>query len=829
MTMSIKEYLASLPHDQVENFLAECTDAELLDMDRGAWWYTSRPEQIAPEGDWGLWLILAGRGFGKAVALGTPIPTPSGWTKIADIRVGDQVFDESGKPCTVTATFDRVPDVAYRLRFSDGTHVDACDEHEWVTWTHRDRKRYLRAENGQKFPEDWAARESLTTAQIVDTLTFGKREDRNHCIPVTAPLCLPDADLPVDPYLLGVWLGDGHTRDSAVTSKDPEIVEAFTDAGYRANRYSAMTFGISGGFRTALREARVLGAKHVPSAYLRSSAAQRQALLQGLMDTDGHAHARSGHVEFCNTSKNLVDAVVELARSLGQKPVVAESRAMLNGRDCGAKWRVTWRPTIEVFRLARKLKGQAKEGGSQGLRNHHRMIIGAERIESSPMRCLTVDSPNSMFLVGEGMIPTHNSRCVYEWLVERVIKYPVDTSGMPTSHLVVAPSIADCENISAEGESGILPILRREGYRDGVDFSYVKSPRPKIVMREHGTKIFFVGADKSDAGRGLNLATIVLDEIIKFPTPRDLWLQALLPALRTNIPGDRPRAACATTPKPITLLKEWAKEARGELPEEEQRKSIGIKVTRGSTYDNAANLSEHALNGFRRAYAGTSMGRQELEGELLDALDGPLFSYSDIDNNRVLALPDIIEHTSIGVDPNLTGAEDSDMMGCVVVARDNKEHMYVISDESKPLTSGDAARHIWRTYAKYDADSVIVENNLGKAWLRKVLVDTYYQMAKEGFFEAHTHPPIVEVHAQQGKKTRAEPVALRYEQGRVHHMGVFEKLEEEMVGWDPISAKVSPDRMDAMVWACTHLMAGERHTVKIINPLKHRLPALSMR
>lgn len=427
-----------------------------------------------------------------------------------------------------------------------------------------------------------------------------------------------------------------------------------------------------------------------------------------------------------------------------------------------------------------------------------------------------------LILAGRGF---GKSRCVYEWLVQRCVDFPVDLSGEPTSHLVVAPSIADCENVSIEGESGILPILRRRG----IEFHYVKSPRPKIILKEHGTKIFFVGADKGDAGRGYNLASLVMDELVKFPAPRDLWFQALLPALRANIPGDRPRAACATTPKPLPILKEWSKEAAGLLPPEDQKKSIGIKVTRGSTFDNAANLNEQSLNGFRRAYAGTSMGKQELEGILLDSLDGPLFSYTWIDDNRLTGLPEVIEHIAIGVDPNATGNEDADLMGVVVVARDNKEEMHVIADESVPLTGGDAARHIWAMYARYDADSVVIENNVGKAWMRKVLIDTYYEMAKEGHFEAFSTPPVKESHAQQGKKTRAEPVALRYEQGRVHHHGVFTKLEEEMVGWDPIMAKVSPDRMDALVWACSHLMAGEKHTIRIINPVHRKVAALAIR
>jgi Uncharacterized conserved protein len=422
-----------------------------------------------------------------------------------------------------------------------------------------------------------------------------------------------------------------------------------------------------------------------------------------------------------------------------------------------------------------------------------------------------------LLLAGRGF---GKSRCVYEWLIERILANPLDVAGIPTEHLVVAPSIADCIGISIEGPSGLLNILRRKG----IEFHYIKSPRPLILVGPADgprPKIHFVGADKGDVGRGSNLATIVMDELVKFPDPDSLWRQGLLPALRAALPNDHPRAACATTPKPLKILKDWVKEA--DDPEAE-----GITVvTRGATYDNAANLDQLTLRRLKKQYEGTTVGRQELEGALLDDMDGPLFSYSWIDAKRIGSdvIP-VLEHIAVGVDPCLTGEEDSDLMGVVVVGRDANEHMYVLADESVPLTSGEAARHAWMVFNRWDADTLVIENNLAKAWLRKVMVDTYDEMKKEGIFPEFSKARLKEEHAQQGKKTRAEPVALRYEQGRVHHVGVFEKLESEMVSWDPISSKVSPDRMDALVWACSHLMSGEKHKVRIFNPLNRKIAGL---
>lgn len=411
-----------------------------------------------------------------------------------------------------------------------------------------------------------------------------------------------------------------------------------------------------------------------------------------------------------------------------------------------------------------------------------------------------------LYLAGRGAGKTKSGA---EWLVERTLDYPYDTSGFPTERLVMAYNLSDTRTTCIEGPSGILRVLERRGLRQGIDFFYVRSPKPRIVITETQAKIHFTGAS-SDAARGLNLADAWLDEPIKWDDPEQVWKEGIYPALRADIPGDRPRVFVTTTPKPISILKLWSKRTDGF-----------VSMVRGSTYDNAANLSTDFITEIKREYEGTSIGRQEIDGELLDDMDGPLFSQEWINKNRAEKAPDVVSHTVVGVDPCLTGAEDGDLMGVVVVARGLDDHMYVLEDASIKLTGGEAARHAWIVFARHKADVLVVEDNLGKQWLVKVLTDTYLEMVQEGFFPANTKPPIKTVHSNHGKKLRAEPVALRYEQNRVHHIGKFEKLEDEQVGWDPTSSKESPDRLDALVHACRHLMAGEKKNVRFFSP--HRI------
>ena len=428
-----------------------------------------------------------------------------------------------------------------------------------------------------------------------------------------------------------------------------------------------------------------------------------------------------------------------------------------------------------------------------------------------------------LMLGGRG---TGKTRAGAEWIVKRTLDHPYDASGFPTERLIMAYNISDAVASCAEGPSGVLRVLQRldfdevgHGRRTSDPqgrYTFTKSPKPYIRLLESGSVIHFTGATV-DAARSKNLADVWCDEPIKWAAPEDTWREGIRPALRADIVGDKPRALVTTTPKPIMLLKTWVSDP-GKWK---------VHITRSSTFDNLMNLSEDAVRELREMYEGTNLGRQELYGELLDDITGALFSFSVIAANRREIGPVHVAHRTVGVDPGLTGDEDGDEMGVIVASRDHEDHCYVLADETTKLAGRDAALHAWHVYSRYNCDTLVYESNLGKAWMHQVFTDAFRELQKAGIFPSEViNPPLVPVFSNQGKKLRAEPVAMRYSQGRVHHIGEFEKLETQMLTFDPLSSKASPDRLDALVHAIRHLMDGERKRSRILSPLGREVPQL---
>lgn len=404
-----------------------------------------------------------------------------------------------------------------------------------------------------------------------------------------------------------------------------------------------------------------------------------------------------------------------------------------------------------------------------------------------------------LYLAGRG---AGKSRAGSEWIVERVLKHPFDAHGVPTEWLVVADTLADARTINAEGPSGILNVLTRRG----VQHRYKQSPRPMVLFPD-GAKIYLEGADDQDTGRGYNAAGVLCDEIAKWIKPYETWYEGLMPALRADLVNDQPRAFVTTTPKPINLLIEWLGRDDG-----------GVHVITGSTFDNAGNLSAPVLRELHRQYDGTALGEQELYGKLLELSAGGLFKRMDLVKGRLESIPayaDIVS-TVVGMDPALTGEDD--MTGIIVMARDRDDHLYVLADRTVKSAGRDACLAVWHAVAEFNADLVVFEENLGKRYLRETLEDTYQELIEQQVFPRRTSPPMRPIHAKHGKKTRAEPVALRCEQGTLHLVGTFDELESELVMYDPQSTRESPDRMDAMVHAGLHLMAGMKRKMAVSDP-----------
>ena len=356
---------------------------------------------------------VAGRLEGKALAVDTPVPTPIGWSTMGELQVGDRVFGADGAVQTVVAATEvMLGRPCYDVRFSDGEVLTADASHQWRTTTKPARKRGRPAS-------------VVTTTEIEASLRW--RDEVNHHVELAGVIRCPSAELPIDPYVLGVWLGDGTSTKAEVTCGrgDEQILEEIRASGHdvwpasgiRAFRIGGLSrgrrgrqrddkgrYGADGSLSSTLRALGLLGNKHIPASYLRGSVGQRLALLQGLMDSDGYVDV-AGRCEFVNMREDLSEGVAELASSLGLRPTRRKKRATLRGVETGIAHQVKFTPWFDVFRLRRKVDRLK----SAGRRHLHRGVLDVQAVGTRPVRCIEVSAPDGMFLVGRTFIPTHNS------------------------------------------------------------------------------------------------------------------------------------------------------------------------------------------------------------------------------------------------------------------------------------------------------------------------------------------------------------------------------------------------------------------------------------
>jgi predicted phage terminase large subunit-like protein len=358
-------------------------------------------------------------GSAKALALDTPIPTPAGWMRMGDLRIGAQVFDETGAPCTVTwvsPTWKNRP--CYAVKTDCGDEIIADRDHEWlVRLCGKPRKPLMvdsEREDGRGAWRRPDRDDPMSQFKIKETWELCRRRAKRPMIKRAGALILPEIELlPLDPYVLGVWLGDGTHSSGEITSSvedQPWLRSEIESLGYPTrDRARETLFGVTG-----IRKQLVLlgllndphhgvtGRKHIPQIYLRGSEAQRLSLLQGLIDTDGTVCKKRGAAIFCNTNLELAEGVRELARSLGRKAGWSEGRAILNGVDHGPVYRV-------MFYHAEAARMQRKKVLCRDQYRTPNTYIDVSPVEPRDTVCIEVDSPSHLFLAGRSMTPTHNS------------------------------------------------------------------------------------------------------------------------------------------------------------------------------------------------------------------------------------------------------------------------------------------------------------------------------------------------------------------------------------------------------------------------------------
>ncbi len=348
---------------------------------------------------------------------------------------------------------------------------------------------------------------------------------------------------------------------------------------------------------------------------------------------------------------------------------------------------------------------------------------------------------------------------------------------------VVGATSGDTRDICFEGESGLLNCLP-----ESMIAKWNRSPQELRLVNGSRAKGFT--AEKPDRLRGPQHHFAWADELASWQYP-EAWDQLMF-GLRLKYPdGREPRVIITTTPRPIRLIKDLHERAR---------KGDGVVVTTGSTFDNADNLSPTMLASLKRKYENTRMGRQELYAEILDEVPGALWNHELLDNNRMTreAYSKIdVGRIVVGVDPAVTASEGSDETGIVVASCDlMKLNGFVIKDATIKGSPAQWAAKAVEEYYVHQADAIVAEVNNGG------------DLVEQAIRTVDPKANVIKVWASRGKHKRAEPIAAMYEQGRIHHVGTFPTMEEQMCITTPDGHEGdgSPDRMDAAVWALTELL-----------------------
>lgn len=356
---------------------------------------------------------------------------------------------------------------------------------------------------------------------------------------------------------------------------------------------------------------------------------------------------------------------------------------------------------------------------------------------------------------------------------------------------LVAESYADAREVMIEGPTGVRAV-ERPSERP----SYIASRR--LLVWPNGSEAYCFSAEDPDGIRGYQFDAAWADELCKWRYPEETWSNLQL-ALRL---GPRPRQVVTTTPRPMALLKRLMK-------------SPTTVNTKMSSFDNKDNLAVAFFTEITSAYEGTALGRQELLGELVEDLEGALWSWRLIEASRISRAP-VLDRIVVAVDPPATTGPDADECGIVVAGTTEiaqEDTGFVIADRSvQGLSPRKWAERAVAAYHEFEADRIVVEVNQGGDMVRAIID------------QVDPSVPVREVRATRGKRLRAEPVAALYERGLVRHAGTFSKLEDQMTSFIGASSRSgagkSPDRLDALVWALTELLlkpAAPRPAVRRLN------------
>ncbi|HEX3418191.1 MAG TPA: terminase family protein [Stellaceae bacterium] len=400
---------------------------------------------------------------------------------------------------------------------------------------------------------------------------------------------------------------------------------------------------------------------------------------------------------------------------------------------------------------------------------------------------LPPDEPFSKWLIlaGRGFGKTRSGA---EWISERAI------SGRARRIAIAAPTVPDVRDVCIEGQSGVLACSPPWCMP-------VYEPSKRRLTWPNGCMATTFGADRVDALRGPQFDTVWCDELASWRRPQTFDM--IMFGLRLNdAMGDGPQACITTTPRPTALIRSLLSEP-------------GTVVTRGTSYENRDNLAPSFFARIVRKYEGTRLGRQELNADLLDDVAGSLWQLAKIDELRRDVCPPL-RRVVVAIDPSGSGDPEADECGIVVAGLGADDHGYVLADLSGRYSPNEWARIAIAAYHAHGADRIIAEQNFGAGMVEAVLRG------------ADANIPYRAVVASRGKVQRAEPISSLYEQSRVHHVGVFSALEDELTLFSTVGymGNGSPGRADGLVWALSDLMTAPMSSYGIYELYRQQAEAL---
>ena len=356
--------------------------------------------------------------------------------------------------------------------------------------------------------------------------------------------------------------------------------------------------------------------------------------------------------------------------------------------------------------------------------------------------------------------------------ISRLVRGPTPLRappGAPEIMSIIADTPFDMRQYTIEGPSGFKNV-------GPPDYRPLHEPSKRTLTWPNGIKALLFSAEDPETLRGASGSFFWWDEMAKSRYAQEGWDNMLFGMREGN-----PRGIVTTTPRPRKMLKELS-----------ARKSTFL--TRGSTFDNRENLAPVFFREVIEPLVGTRKGRQEIEAEILDEAEGALWSRTMLDDALYVGdLPDM-KRVVVAIDPATTAKAESDETGIVAAGLGIDDRGYVFADRSGRYSPANWAKNALRLYRVHGADRIVAEGNNGGEMVRHTIQTEW------------PNAPVTIVHASRGKRARAEPVAALYEQGRVSHVPGLSELEDQLVGWEPLSGLESPDRLDAMVWALTDLM-----------------------